>query len=62
MMTFMLGVLGSVMFWCISIPVNFIIGLLVLKNIFPDALKPLTKNERIFEPDRTANGDSYAFL
>ncbi len=60
MITFMLGVLGSVIFWCIFIPVNFVIALLVLKNIFPDALNPFVTGNKIFSEYRDANGKTWA--
>jgi len=61
MITFMLGVLGSVMFWCIFIPIDFVIAMMVLKNIFPNALRPFTENKRVYNSCWGANCDSYLF-
>ncbi len=59
-MTFMLGVLGSVMFWCISIPVNFVIGVIALRNMDPDSIRPFTENKQICCERAEATGESYA--
>lgn len=61
MIPFMLGVLGSVMFWCIFIPVDFVIAIMVMKSVFPDALKPFISNERIYESYGDADFESWTF-
>ena len=43
MLSFMFGVLFSVTFWAIYIPVSFVIAVGFIKSIFPDQLDPITK-------------------
>ncbi len=58
MMTFMFSVLGSVLFWGIAIPVNFVIGIIVMKMVEPGYLHPFTKNQQICGYEKP-DGDSY---
>lgn len=58
MISFMFSILGSVMFWCIFIPVNFVIGIIVQRVVDPDSLKPFTHNEQICGRDEPT-GESY---
>ena len=59
MMTFALAVLGSVIFWIIAIPINLIIGIIVLKSTCPTTLNPFLNQKEILNEYKHAEYGSY---
>jgi len=54
----MFGVLGSLMFWVVFIPIDFIIAIIVMKIAAPNFLLPFTENTSVFD-DYEADAGSY---
>lgn len=48
MFSFMFGVLFSVTFWAVYIPVSFVIAIGLVKSIYPSLLNPIMKGTNIF--------------